>query len=282
MARTASRTPRAARPTKAAAIPAEQVSEQAAPEAPAEQPELVKGEDAPAPEAPAEEVQPVEAPALEQAPESVLIGSPEHAATPEAQANAATWDAAFKPKRMNPAREDLLIAMAEAPDAGAKLWDEQPKARDKTKAILLDGAFVKHDGKAAAITPKGRAFATYAALHRTAEGKPSQAPKAPKAEAPKGKPGRPAKAAQVTQAVKTAPVQAAPTGQDGSKLAAIVQGIYGVNFLEAPAITLIWAATQMIEIEGKDAAKAELSALNAKREAAGKIPAYAPYGSLLF
>lgn len=73
-----------------------------------------------------------------------------------------------------------------------------------------------------------------------------------------------------------------PTDPRGSKLARIILDIYGVNFLEAPALALIWAASQLADLEGVEAAKTELSYCNWRRERAGKTVALPPYGSKLF
>ena len=65
---------------------------------------------------------------------------------------------------------------------------------------------------------------------------------------------------------------------------------YEVGAFHADPTCILWAAADAIEdlaaILGEDLAiteaKRQLSALNARREQLGKIPAYAPYGSVLF
>lgn len=58
---------------------------------------------------------------------------------------------------------------------------------------------------------------------------------------------------------------------------------YGADELSAPPIALIWAAERAIrEGMGVGEAQAEFSAINRKREKAGKMPAYPEYGTVLF
>lgn len=53
----------------------------------------------------------------------------------------------------NPARVDLLTAMAQGDDDGTKVWFEQPKGRDLTKLALVRDGYATAEGK---ITPQGR------------------------------------------------------------------------------------------------------------------------------
>ena len=65
---------------------------------------------------------------------------------------------------------------------------------------------------------------------------------------------------------------------------------YEVGALHADTTCILWAAADVIEKLSADIgeeaaiteAKRQLTALNARREQLGKIPAYAPYGSVLF
>lgn len=68
----------------------------------------------------------------------------------------------------------------------------------------------------------------------------------------------------------------------GYLLAAILRDIYGVGLADAPALAVIWAASQLADIEGVETAKNELAQVNKFREQAGVVPAYPPYGSKLF
>ena len=67
-----------------------------------------------------------------------------------------------------------------------------------------------------------------------------------------------------------------------SSLLAILSERYGVGLLAAPAVAVIWAAEFMAAEHGADAARKALATANRKREKAGVIPAYVPYGRLLF
>jgi hypothetical protein len=66
------------------------------------------------------------------------------------------------------------------------------------------------------------------------------------------------------------------------KLSAIIQDVYGVNYYHAPAIALIWAASQFADLEGIEAAREALEEINRERDEAGKPIAVPPYGSKLF
>jgi hypothetical protein len=60
--------------------------------------------------------------------------------------------------------------------------------------------------------------------------------------------------------------------------------VYGVGTLAACPITVLWAAHRLVDDLGMtvDAAKSQLSALNARRIKMGRRPAYPPYGDPLF
>ena len=67
-----------------------------------------------------------------------------------------------------------------------------------------------------------------------------------------------------------------------SVLARIIENRYGVGPLAASPTTVIWAAQHLAQDAGVTRARAELSALNRRREKAGVSPAYPQYGSPLF
>jgi hypothetical protein len=66
------------------------------------------------------------------------------------------------------------------------------------------------------------------------------------------------------------------------QLAAILANTYQVGILAAPPTAILWAADALMAQAGAEIARRELSALNRKRIKAGKMPAYAPFGSPLF
>jgi hypothetical protein len=65
-------------------------------------------------------------------------------------------------------------------------------------------------------------------------------------------------------------------------LASILDTVYGVAVLSADPTTILWAAERLMKSEGMETALRELSALNRRRNQAGKIPAYPAYGTKLF
>ena len=65
-------------------------------------------------------------------------------------------------------------------------------------------------------------------------------------------------------------------------LVSILADRYDVGVLAAPVCAVIWAAELVAAERGADVARRELSAVNRKRERAGKVPAYVPYGHALF
>lgn len=71
-------------------------------------------------------------------------------------------------------------------------------------------------------------------------------------------------------------------GNPGGGLETILKSCYGVTGMEADPTTILWAAERLAAASGVAQARKELSALNRKRDRMGKIPAYAPYSSVLF
>lgn len=67
-----------------------------------------------------------------------------------------------------------------------------------------------------------------------------------------------------------------------TKLASILSSRYGVTVENSPEIAIIWAAEFLMEQDGVEVAKKQLSTMNRKREKLGRIPAYVDYGHPLF
>ena len=67
-----------------------------------------------------------------------------------------------------------------------------------------------------------------------------------------------------------------------TKLEAVLISRYGVSLMSAPAIAILWAAEQLIDSIGLEAAQKALTVANRRRERAGKMPAYPEYGTPLF
>ena len=65
-------------------------------------------------------------------------------------------------------------------------------------------------------------------------------------------------------------------------LSSILETVYGVAVLAAEPTTILWAAERLKKAEGTEVALSQLSALNRRRDRAGKIPAWPVYGSQLF
>jgi outer membrane biosynthesis protein TonB len=128
-----------------------------------------------------------------------------------------------------------------------------------------------------------KAVAQYDAKQAKAE-KPATKRAAANAKKPEAKTeAAPQPAQQAEQPAPEAPKeQAKPSLGVGYKLAAILRDIYGVGLADAPTLAVIWAASQLADMDGAEVAQAELAEVNKFREQAGVVPAYPPYGSKLF
>ena len=67
-----------------------------------------------------------------------------------------------------------------------------------------------------------------------------------------------------------------------NNLLAVLKSEYGVNLMQAPTYSIIWAAEKVRDSHGRNIAKRELAAANRWLDRCGKMPVYAEYGSDLF
>jgi hypothetical protein len=82
--------------------------------------------------------------------------------------------------------------------------------------------------------------------------------------------------------MKSAAHKATETKAPKTTIVEILRTRYGVNEIEADAITVEWAAEHMAETQGADVAAAAWKRLNAKRERMGRYATIPRYGSPLW